>query len=458
MKKVISLLFVALFATVIMAEQKAMPRVLSEDFSVVKRTNTKKMQVNHAVMPYEEILAKKAASKVATDVAADAIDTLYFIRDYGTFFWDALTPAIIVDTFSFYLYSTDFYRHTEDNQYFGIIYEGQYANISEVNAPYIELPYEMTGTEFIPADFSLVMPLMFTTDDEGYIKETFSYASGLTDFIVENIPEYAGYAAQGYFEPEFLSRPSYPVRITTCAMYTDEKLGIFDDYMLGDGMGGYAFGTGIEIGGTIVDTLLVYFDSFSTLEIDSAFLSIYGSSANMIAAGAEVKLEIVEAGFAQTSDGYYYMTHNNNVLATAIATQNDIKDTYTYPDGTVTGTLAFAFGANDILGGFTPTPFTKTGMFAVKIILNNAAGNNFGILSDYWYPDGQSYFLAKGEKYGYPTGNMHLSLNALFVNDGSTAVDNIAVEENNVRKVVRDGQVLIEKGGKTYNMLGAEIK
>ena len=54
-------------------------------------------------------------------------------------------------------------------------------------------------------------------------------------------------------------------------------------------------------------------------------------------------------------------------------------------------------------------------------------------------------------------GNPFNVTDIVLVGDFTTAIDNTAVEAKTV-KVIRDGQVLILKNGKTFNALGAEIK
>ena len=50
-----------------------------------------------------------------------------------------------------------------------------------------------------------------------------------------------------------------------------------------------------------------------------------------------------------------------------------------------------------------------------------------------------------------------LLINAVYVDSTPTGFDNLG-SQTNIRKIVRDGQVLIIRDGKTYNALGQEMK
>ena len=62
--------------------------------------------------------------------------------------------------------------------------------------------------------------------------------------------------------------------------------------------------------------------------------------------------------------------------------------------------------------------------------------------------DGKTYTLRKANArggFGLPAGN------------DPQGVENTAAEAVKVQKIVRDGQVIIVRDGKTYNVLGAEL-
>jgi hypothetical protein len=53
--------------------------------------------------------------------------------------------------------------------------------------------------------------------------------------------------------------------------------------------------------------------------------------------------------------------------------------------------------------------------------------------------------------------NILLSLNAMFVDRSQQGVENVAGDAIKPVKIIRDGQVLIQKGEKLYNVMGAEL-
>jgi hypothetical protein len=78
------------------------------------------------------------------------------------------------------------------------------------------------------------------------------------------------------------------------------------------------------------------------------------------------------------------------------------------------------------------------------------------------------YFLVDGTVVvSKKNGKLHLEMHAVnsydvpvhVVYDASaTAVENTVVENNNVRKVIKDNQLLIIKESVKYNVLGYEVK
>lgn len=454
MKKMISLSLVALFAISAMAQKLDVAKSFSR--STVRTSRVEKV-IKAPAMPYSEY---KVPSRAAQAAAAVKEDTLQFIRPLGAFFTDVVVPIILSDegNVTFYDYSK---IYSGNKLYWGMISEGQLYMVGDsANQPALTWPgKDENGEElYMEAGDAWRVPMLFTADEGGNIMKTYSWGAGLKELYAE-YPAYASFV--DYADPHIYVRPDYTMPITTCAMYTDTILDgqehmPFDDFPVGDGQGGYAWGTGMKMkDNTVIDTLIVVFDNLPahTLWMDSATLSLFSNVQNMIPAGAEVKIELVPAGMNQN----YQWVFGNKVLATAIATQTDLYGVKAFQTGGgYYGYLDFAFGAKNGLGGFTPAPVSITGPFAAKIILNNAQGNNFGIYSDYYYPDGQSFFFYKGNLYGYGAMNIHLSLNAKFI-DKEQGVENTKAAGIQPVKVIQNGQVLIKKGEKLYNVMGAEL-
>lgn len=460
MKKIFTLSLVAVFAISAMAQHVSFRNSDARAMAKANRIE-KKLDANRQLMTQEEHQAVRAAK--AARVAADVADTLQWIRPYGAFFANSKLPMLISDTTSHLEFYDASALHTGDSLYWGAYANDQLYLLSDsAFQPYMNYPEALGAT--LQAGYEYTMPILFTADAEGYVLQTYQHGKGLGDnyrAIAAAYPQYAenyNMLAQYADHPVIYVRPEETMSITTCALYTDSLIGEgypYDDFPLSrDSAGNYLYGTGFVQGTKTVDTLVVIFDNLSTMWLDSATLEVYSHVENMIPAGAEVKLEIVPAGMNQD----YQWVIGTQVLATAVATQTDLTGVNPFSDGSgYYGYLNFAFGAKNALGGFSPAPVTIDGVFAVRIILNNAQGNNFGIYSDYYYPEGQSFFLIDGALRGYYWSNMNLSLNAKFVAPEVEAVEAVKGDAVKPVKEFRNGQVLILKGEKVYNVMGVEL-
>lgn len=207
---------------------------------------------------------------------------------------------------------------------------------------------------------------------------------------------------------------SWPM--TTCAMYTSTTYS--DDgndcYMVGAGSyGDYAYGTGLTIQGMRLDTIGVLFDNLAVMYVDTVILPIYNnsSSATLIPSGAKVSLKAYAVNI--TDEGYEL---TNTLLGEATATASDISDHYVGSSYQI-DMLTFVFKETNILGIASPKPISFDGPFYLELTGFNESACNFGILSDYYYPSGQTYFKANGALtplWGGGGSNIAMSLNAIF--------------------------------------------
>lgn len=300
-------------------------------------------------------------------------------------------------------------------------------------------------TTQIEAGYMIYTPILGTEDLEGNVNNMYQWGA-----------EYSNNSV-------IISRLEEPMPMTTCAMY--DGVGAGDFYMIGAGQyGEYAYGSNLKLEFEdepgvvyIPDTMVVIYDNLTTLWMDSLFLPIYNRNANsvadMIPAGAEIKFDILKV---ELKDNTFMI---GDVITSTTATQADLYAEQ-FSNGTgYLGVLNAAFGAKNSFGGFRPEPLTVTGMFAVQISGFSSNGCNFGVYADYNYPTGDTFFKFANtfSRIWQGGGNIGLSINAMFTDPQTDAVENINAT-NGVEKVVVDGQVLIRKGDKTYNVLGAEVK
>lgn len=123
-----------------------------------------------------------------------------------------------------------------------------------------------------------------------------------------------------------------------------------------------------------------------------------------------------------------------------------------------------AFGGNKVVTLFKVTYDADTGVPALeKLHVTPTLGSNIdGVAFDY---AGDLYALSASSerfyKFAVPTTNNTFTTPAkssLVISGGTaTSVDNVAISVD-AQKIVRNGQVLIIRDGKTFNMLGQEVK
>ena len=123
-----------------------------------------------------------------------------------------------------------------------------------------------------------------------------------------------------------------------------------------------------------------------------------------------------------------------------------------------------AFGGNKVVTLFKVTYDAETGVPALeKLHTTPTLGSNIdGVAFDY---AGDLYALSASSerfyKFAVPTTNNTFTTPAkssLVISGGTaTSVDNVAISVD-AQKIIRNGQVLIIRDGKTFNMLGQEVK
>lgn len=123
-----------------------------------------------------------------------------------------------------------------------------------------------------------------------------------------------------------------------------------------------------------------------------------------------------------------------------------------------------AFGGNKVVALFKVTYDAETGVPALEKLLSTPTlGNNIdGVAFDY---AGDLYVVSASAerfyKFAMPTTDNTCTTPAkssLVITGGTaTSVDNVAISVD-AQKIIRNGQVLIIRDGKTFNMLGQEVK
>ena len=163
------------------------------------------------------------------------------------------------------------------------------------------------------------------------------------------------------------------------------------------------------------------------------------------------------------ADAYYYVEEGVAYFDFDLYKEFDVDAyTYTYPEvytvveannkTAINGTYEMLYAGywttendsiemGDVLGNLT--------------IQNVDAAGNYSFKGSFVGTDGKTYkFDQTVAVWAYDYDNNE----EIVLNDNGTAVANIRTDEVKVTKIIRRGQLLIQEGDKTYNMLGFEVK
>lgn len=446
MKKIYSLSLVALFA--ISATAQVMTQ--AESFKPATFNGKKMLQMEGTMDRSTQALEGDFKLTKRAAKAAGVSDTLDYLRPFGAFFVGMSSdlgqyyPRIICDTVDTMTFRNNSAIYSGSNTYWMMV---------SSQGTGIDTAWNLELEPLPEAGYYYPMPSLVILDetDEENITVLNSYQYG------------SAYADKAYV----LAKPEYAMPLTTCAMYTDTLLepkhGGNDMWAVGAGdYGKYAYGSNLNVGTAeapyYADTLVTLFDNLTTMHIDSAFLTIYNFDANsiaeMIPAGATIQLELLPVGI--NAQGKIVI--GSTPYATASATNTDAY-AENFNDGGVMASLNFAFGTKNALGGFTPKPVDISGPFVARLSGFSSNGCDFGIYSDNYYSESQTYFVIDGGMYGLwrDPNNILLSLNATFVEKSAQGVENVETKAIKAEKMIRDGQLIIKKGDKEFNVLGAQL-
>lgn len=445
MKKIVTLSLAVLMTTIVMGQEQsnadnATLRISKQEMA------QQKVQASEASLAYA---ITEPAARAAKRAAAEMTDTLCYLRPEGCFFGgyypngNRTYPRIFVgDSTSVEFFNASIMHQPDSTVYWGLTSNGTNYLLSDSTWNF-DLAAAVGGS--INSGYYFPMPWLVQLNDELEILNSYQYGSAYSD---------KAYVA-GWTED--------PVSMTTCAMYTDTAMNANgnDCYMVSapSAMGKYCYGTGLNVNGTIVDTLITVYDNVERMWMDSLTLPLYSSveAAQMIPAGKSIKIEL--KALKMNAEGKYVYT--DSLLASFEVTNANIENPDTY-NSTYFGDINLAFGAKNALGGFSPQPIVIEGMFYILITGLAQEGLDFGIFSDYFYADGSTHFIVNNKSMGWNYGignNIALALHAKFVGEQEdTAVEKILDNTTTAKKTIRDGQILIQKDGKTYNMFGAEVR
>lgn len=376
MKK-LTLFLMAIFATISLSAQLKLQK--NENvMSNLGKLNAKQVQgkemsktfLQDKTVPFDKI------------IAATNADTTFYLRPKGTFF--------------------------------GGYFANGYSTYPRIFAPSLEeLTYTNISSNLTSTAWSVNGTSVATTKD--YVTN-YGFGAYYLPTLTGGGNSYtygSKYAAQAYL----VAGADYAMPMTTCAAYTSTVYNAngTDAFMVGAGSNGaYSYGTDLKYSTTkTIDSLGVLYDNTSIMYVDSVVLPIYNKTTTetLIPSGTTLKLTAYRVNV--TSTGYQI---TNTILATATATANNITDAYV-GDTYQMDMLAFVFKSTNALGISSPKPAIFDGPFYLELTGYNEGNCNFGILSDYYYPYGQTYFTVNGKLTTLWSGggnNIAMSLNAIL--------------------------------------------
>ncbi len=453
MKKIVTLSLVVLMASSVMAQD-------------LRSVDNSTLRLNKSEMySQKKTLGEASVAKTITDPAIrkarlnGETDTLYYLRPFGSFFGGSYPngnssyPRIYISDTTDVVFENASLIHSGDStMVWGFTAaSGQMYAIAEDkwDCDYIEAGFQLDS-----AGSAFYMPWLAQLDDELNVKGSFQYGS-----------KYADRAA-------IIVLPDWDIAITNCATYTDTVFGGNDFYRVGfSSESPYAYGTGLKLSATlVVDTFVTTYENFGRFKADTITINVYSENAEaakMIPAGKSVKLELFAMDYQKTEEGKIKSVYSDSLIASFDITSANIDNAEEYDlsggSKLYVGDINLAFGAKNALGGFSPQPVVLDGPFYMVLSGMSQEGLDFGIFCDYYYPEGNTYFLAGGHSYSYNMGkgsNMAVSIHGYFTDEEApeTGVEEILSNSNNAQKVLIDGQIYIVRDGKTFNVLGAEVR
>lgn len=434
MKKIFSLALVALMALSATAQER-----MSADLrSMTRNTNAVR------VMPKLE--SKKAAflnGDVQHKVVAEGT------ADTATYFpsWNVLKGGW--DSEGYEMFPMLFQRHQDTVTF----YNDSYIYVNS------EFGWFMSTdpSDPITNDTNFVVePGLFTDYDQYYedMMPMLMNANGSMYYygqpLVDLYSSY-GYTAKTYW----MSLPQtffYPM--TNCMLYTSEEIGgeytennvapWHWDYENG---GSYIFGTGfpaqdypkfVQRGYTkMPDSLVVFFGyNDEVMEIDTVSLQFHSFTQDFLPAGSGITVQLFD---------------HNGPIGQYTATAADTVASYVLdPSRTGVPGLYWTHGQLNF-----PIHCTAQGRVQARIYGFNQNGANIGFKADEGNYSSTTYHVVNGKLLYYWIANIAMTFNARF--GAPTAIENHGAEIK-ATKSLKDGQLVIEKNGLKYNVLGASLK
>lgn len=316
-----------------------------------------------------------------------------------------------------------------------------------------ELGFNDNDEYFSGAD---IMPTLMFADGAEY-----QYGTAYYDFMSQQLPQFAE-----YFEPVWMSLPvTYKYPLTYCDFFNcpemnyDSPAGWNLDYWIWDfDSKSYMFGSNFNPGADIpayasqygftkrVDTIATEFGLEGvTMDIDTITLAFY-SLGTFLPQGSQVKIDLIPLVYNKRTQKYSF----GSIVASSTATIKDTCATYVYTPAQ-TGLL------EELTEGVLAFPIKAqiTGPFVAMISGFNDNNANIGFQADN-VSLGTTYHIVNGNFLDMWYTNLAISYNANIIS--GTGFDAIKAEKVAATKGMKNGRLFIEKNGRRFNALGAEVR
>ena len=381
------------------------------------------------------IPAAPKAHKATADEAV-AVDTaFYFINPDGGLYGGVYTN-------SYFAYPTIMQRANADVEFWN---ESMFNEGGDFGWFFGDISEET----YLSNDTDMVVPAGFFKP--GYGAETtplLAMESGAQYYYGETEDKQYWYS----FDPDIYSP------LTKCHMYTSSAfdadgydfacwgLTSGDDYIYGTGVDMTPYAAyGYKCGA--VDTFGTVFGfEGCTTKIDTITLMVASKQSSSIQLGSQLKVNLYPV---QTVGNNHYVDLDNE-LASYRFTSKDVAGEYYYQQANIT------MGALN-----APIKKEISGQFFITVSGFNGKGTNIGLYADGSdpYGFGDTYYISNGGTfYNYWGCNALISVNAAIVEpELPTAIDNVSDNAVKTVKEFRNGQLIIKRDNKVFNVLGAQL-
>ena len=420
MKKLFSLALVAVMAISVFAQvQVTKADLTAKKMKMEHKTVAKQIDAKTLDFTPAGVFGQAPVKKAKKAYAAASADTAFYAGENGLVYYGGSyengyqTYPILFQPYSRDVEFINYSVFAGAEQFGWFLGENQVGADTNLIVP--------AGTFEGPAQYIETAPTFLMESGESY-----TYGEGNTS---ENWPY------------TWMAFPDFKMPMTKCQMYTTPKA----KYGNGDGTNqflwswtetSYIYGTGLDltgygIGSGPIDSLAIYWGiEGMTTTFDTIVIPVASFGASTVEIGTNLTVTILDA---------------NGVVARTPITAANLMNVETSANG--------SFGCIVI-----PGEHTINGEFMILISGVSTGGANLCLYADGAEDSGsgETFHVINGYIYDFFGMNINVTLYAQIDETGAQGIEKTDVAKKAV-KVVRDGQLIIKRGDKEFNVLGAQL-